>query len=375
MISRRFLSIAAVALVASGSTLPAQTWSTLIPAASFTAVTAQATAQPEDIAVDSTGRIFVADEVGGGERIVRFNADGTNGVLFATDANIIAAIELVNGTATQSDITIRDMAFDTDGDLIVVSDGADPELAALVSIAPGGAITVISCAVDANPSPVEGAGTVAVIGTTAYISINGAFIAIAGPDAIVSVGTNAAGPAAAVTTVSTEAQINTGFGIVTAGAASIGPMIAYSATQLLAIDSNSGGTSDNIALVNVTTGVATSLKTRTQIQTDLSIADDLGFTGVALAPSGDILLANSFGAAATDDSIITLAAVTFTATIKTEATLQTELAVGTDSTGAYGRMAYQASNTRILVAGQGTTAIRGIYALTVSSSVNDWMMY
>lgn len=356
----------------------AQTFSLLVPESAIQAITGQSDAQPEDIAVDATGRIFVADEQGNTERIIRFDSNGTNGVLVADEAAIIAAVELVNGTASYTATTIRDMGIAADGDLIVVADSGSPETGIVLSILPNSpfTITVLSCAVDAGASPVEGFGVMAMIGNTAYIALNDGFGAA--EDAIYTFDTNASGaPNIAPVNVVSEASLNTAFGVT--GAATnplnLGPITA-SGTNLYLADSNGSGTSDNIVVINTLTNTASSLRTKAQIQTDLGISDDLGYVGLAVV-GGNLYANNTFGAGSALDAMIRIPVAGGAATLIPFATINTQLLTEGDTS--FARMALDTTNNRIVIANQGDASAsggrEGIVSFTNFTAVSDWAMY
>src|SRR5687767_6999859 len=97
-------------------------WSVLIPESTITAVTGRADAAVEEMAVDASGRILIVDEdEGGNDRLLRFDSNGTNGIVVTTEASIKAAIELVNGTSTQGNFSINGLGVAADGDIIMTN--------------------------------------------------------------------------------------------------------------------------------------------------------------------------------------------------------------------------------------------------------------
>ncbi|HMZ52912.1 MAG TPA: hypothetical protein PK988_11665, partial [Candidatus Sumerlaeota bacterium] len=99
---KKFALLTLAGIMASAAPSFAETFSVLIANTAVTALSGNASPIVDDVAVDATGRIIFADRAtSSNENIVRFDSNGTNGVLVKTVADIITAVEAVNGTSTQ----------------------------------------------------------------------------------------------------------------------------------------------------------------------------------------------------------------------------------------------------------------------------------
>ncbi|NUP90223.1 MAG: hypothetical protein HUU25_10425 [Candidatus Sumerlaeia bacterium] len=351
-----------VILGALAAAAPAGVIQVAVPEASITALTGQIDAQPEDMAVDALGRLIVVDEQGGIERILRFDSDGSNGVFICDEADILSALNAVNGTLTQAAITINNIAVATDGDLVFTNgDGGGPDNLVTVSnqASPAGTITVVCTAVSASPSPIEGCVGSTVIGNTAYVCLNGAFGAA--QDSVVAVDTNAPGPQAPFTLIANQAALEAATTGESAGGINLGPIAASAMGDLIAADSNGAGTTDDIVLIDLPGGTVALLVDDTDTEGDLGTTD-IGYTGIAQDSAGAIWGANTFGTAAGDDGILKLVGASGGAAF-THLLPETQIAASVGATPATmgaARMAYDPSSSRVYWVDQGGSDREGV---------------
>ncbi len=346
---------------------PAGVITLVVPESSFTALTGQADSAPAEIATDGSGRILVVDQnQAGNDRLLRFDSDGTNGVLIQTEDNIVAAIELVNGTSVQDDFSINGVSVAADGDIILTNGdgGGQPDGVVAVANAPLGAITVLSTAVNGTPSPVEGINRSTVIGNTVYIAVNDGFTAP--QDAILSLDTNGAGaPAIAATVEVNEATLTGVFGV--ADTALVISAIEAGGSGLYIGDSGSASGSDSFAEVVLPGGATSILVSEADILADISDTDT-GFSSLTVDGAGSIWVTNNFGGPASDDGIIKLVspgggvaqAHLFPESQVVANVGGTEAGPGGGTDG----IIYDAAQSRILVTNSAAGATEGIIAIS-----------
>lgn len=380
---KKFALLTLAGIMASAAPSFAETFSVLIANTAVTALSGNASPIVDDVAVDATGRIIFADRAtSSNENIVRFDSNGTNGVLVKTVADIITAVEAVNGTSTQSAVTIRGIDVAADGDIIVLSDGSGAQTGLLLSIDPTTfAVTVLCCSKDASVSTVEGSGVLKVIGNTAYVGYEGSFGGPAG-DAVVAVDTNdtvnlpnipstiIAGPAAL------EAVVT---GLLGPGSLNLGPITSTPSGDLIVADSNGSGTTDDLILIDLPSGTPSLLVDNTDTIADFSSGSvtDIGYGGLAVVPSGTVYGADNFGSPNTDTGrgiakLESPGAGIATGTLLTNGQFKTD--TGGTTTPSLGRAVYDSTSSRVLFANSSGDR-QGIIAMSLGSGVSSWDLY
>lgn len=269
-------------------------------------------ASPGRLGMTADGKLLVVDF-----------SDRNNDELFSVDittnpptfrrivgeAELKAKIDAHNGAnPAPSVLTFQSVDVDSDGDIIVLTDGADPEKAFLFSINPETlAITLLS-GLDAPPglSSIEGNRSLAVSGTTAYITLNDRFLSVLG-DAIVKIDTHSPdGGTTAAEEFTSNAQLEAIIGVgndIDVNDIAVNPKTG----NLIAINSGRADSNDDILEIDINTGEPRLLVRATDIEADLGTAD-VGYSSVGADADGTIYLSNAFGPSGdpTDDGIIAI---------------------------------------------------------------------
>ena len=299
----------AVGLLAIGTALPlaAQPDITLIANEASLEVGAGAgNAEPEEMCLFGANSILCwNDEPDAGETLVEIDlTDGTT-TARVTQADLVAAMDAANGgDPAPTNITPQSVGIASDGDIIVTSDGGGGETGAVFSIDSGTfAVSVVSGATAASQASVEGINVGAtVVGNNVYYWTEDGF---GGTDDIYVVDTNdGAAPDAIGTVFCTEADILAVTGQ-SAGDPRISDMITNPDGDILAANSGSSSSNDDILRIFVTTGTPGSVEVylaATDVEADLGITD-VGYT-VIDQRNDSLILGNFFGTGAEDDAFI-----------------------------------------------------------------------
>jgi hypothetical protein len=216
-----------------------------------------------------------------------------------TDTQTLKAkVDQVNGSApAPSVMTVQALSVDSSGHVIILTDGPAPETAYLFRVNPATkAVTVLSGLDGPAPgrSSIEGNSSMAVFDTTAYITLNDAFGAVRG-DSIVQVETTSAdGGATAATELVSAAQLQTAMKAKAEVIALNDIAVRPAAGTLVAINSGSPDSSDDLIEIDPFTGRVTLLVAATDIEADIGTTD-VGFSAIEIGPNDVIVLANAFG--------------------------------------------------------------------------------
>jgi len=211
--------------------------------------------------------------------------------------------------ARPAGLTIRGLKVDDQGNIIIASDSGAPEIAFLFRVNPQTKEVALLSGLDRRtPSSIEGIAALAVIGTTAYLGLDGFFGAITG-DSIVAVSTTGPdGGQAAATVLVSEAALRS---VVPAGDIAIRDMEWLHGSEgainrLVAVNSATAGANDDILAIDLSTGGVFVFVAAADIEKDLNTSD-IGPSAMAVDPNGMIYLINKFGMGAADDGIIAVA--------------------------------------------------------------------
>jgi len=343
-------------------------------------------------AVGPTGTIYTVDAdataATTGQSIIRIVPGTPNTVgLMANQADMVAAIEAVNGTTAVTSFSPRGIGVAQNGSIIVggfTNVGNADTLLVLTDAAPA-TISVLHTSVNGADSGLDGIEALTVMGNTAYVatSENNGNATLA--DAIVAFNVTAAGPAAVGTTIVNKAALDAAYGVPNECAANA---LTNDGTDLYAIISSSTTAPDVVGKIT-TAGVATVHITKAAVQNALAALDplntDVGYGAIGVDGTGTIFLANNFGpgAAPHDDTIIAVSNISAgTGTVQTisKTNLGTILGltsgtpfVGNDS------FAFDATNNRMIFSegSQNPTGAEGIWAIdrSVSSAVEGWALF
>jgi hypothetical protein len=205
-------------------------------------------------------------------------------------------------------LTIRGLRVDSQGNIIIATDGGSGEVAFLFRLNPRAGELALLSGLDGTPSSIEGLTALAVAGTTAYVALERGFGAPSG-DSVVAVSTVGpdGGKAAATVLVSEAALMR----VVTSGDIAIRDIEGLRGSgsainQLVAVNSATAGANDDILAIDLSTGAVSVLVAATDIEADLGVTD-IGPSAMAIDPNGTIYLINKFGVGTADDGIIAVA--------------------------------------------------------------------
>jgi cyanophycinase len=269
-------------------------------------VTGKSAFSPAELAISSTGVHYVVDS-NGVDSILRIEqSNGLNITEIATENDIIAAINAVNGTDVVNSYSTLAMATSPSGDLVLVgfTNIADGDSMVLISGSMPTSIQVIHTSVDGSGSDLNGSTGLAIIGDIAYVARENDN----GPaDDLVTLNYTEPGPRVTVTTLVTQEQLSqilTGNG--SANDVALNSLTA-DGTRIIGIASEESTSTDAILSISPD-GTVFVLATRAAILGDLSVQDhpslDVGYGGVAVDQAGDVWLANRFGSGAFDESVL-----------------------------------------------------------------------
>jgi len=215
-------------------------------------------------------------------------------------ASLRAKVDELNGDEpAPSRMSVQALDLDSEGHLVILTDGEDPELAYLFHVDRRTKEIALVSGLDrpflpvAPISSIEGNRSMAVLGTTAYILLNDRFGAFSG-DSIVAIDVHAAtdGRGVAREVISTaqlEAVIGPGQDIDLNDIA-----VRPSRNTLVAINSGRTQATDDLLEIDPERRTVSLLVAATDIEADLGIPD-VGFSGMDIGPGDVIYLANTFG--------------------------------------------------------------------------------
>lgn len=384
---KRLMFVTMVAAMALWTIPAAAQWTQVIDEASIMALNGNVDPAAEDIAVDATGRIYVVDEApSANEHVLRFDANGTNGVKVTDEAAIIAAVNAVVGSSPAiTAFTINSISVAQDGDIILTNGDASGS-DCMVSVNPTTfAVTVICAGVNGTPSAIEGCTASCVIGNTAYACVNGTFGAA--EDAVLAVDTNSASApsATASVVVGQTALEGVATGLTAGGALNLGPIFGVGSLvgpggTLFVGDSSGSGLTDDIFAVSVPANTVSLYVDKADTLSDIAGSTDFGYGGLVASPNGALWGANQFGGGTGDNGVVKFTNVSggaATTTLFDEASIKTDLGEASGGAVYLGRGAYQASASRILFAYQGNSSStkEGVIGNVQTAAVADWSMY
>jgi hypothetical protein len=264
--------------------------------------TSPTSARPGRLGVTQDGKLLLSDfSDSANNEVFLFDEMATPPLAKLTDtATLKAKVDAANGAdPAPTAMTIQTLDVDSDGHLVILTDGADPEVAYLFHYdIQTKALTLVSgldrpFAPVSTASSIEGNRSMAVVGTIAYITLNDRFNAFNG-DTIVGIDVHApdTGKAVATELVSQsklEAVVGVGQDIDLNDIA-----VRPSKGTLVAINSGRAQSNDDILEIDPKTGTVSVLVAATDIEADLK-ATDVGYTAVDVGTNDVIYLANAFG--------------------------------------------------------------------------------
>ncbi|MDK2973579.1 MAG: hypothetical protein PWP23_3334 [Candidatus Sumerlaeota bacterium] len=377
------------ALAVAGLLVPAaqaQDWEYLLPESELTLAIDQTDYRSGELAIFANGDLAFVDTNPSGDEDTIWYVDLSGATpditpIAAAD-ELLEAIDLANGAvAAPTEINVQAMGVNTNGVLIVATDGASPETAAVFAIDPANsnAISVLSCDTGSG-SPVEGINGFAVVGDTACVLVESTFGAA--EDAVLTLDTSTLvnTGAAPVTTLIGQADLLTATGETDANNMSLSTAAALDANTLLVVNSGSAASNDNIISVDLTTGAGSLYVAATDIEADLG-ATDVGFVAITTG-DGKVFLSNGYGSGTSDDGIVVLSNVV---PPNAEATVELESDIAEQVTGATGGSLYLASDALVynpltgyvITPSDSNGSVEGLIQKSFggASSVGSWEQY
>lgn len=210
-------------------------------------------------------------------------------------------VDSLNGSdPAPAGMTVQALDVDSDGHLLILTDGPNTgalaEQAYLFRVDLRTKALALVSGLDGSPgaSSLEGSTAMAVLETTAYITLNDFFGSITG-DSIVAIDVHAPdGGKTPATLLTSASQLMAAVGG-PSDVIALNDIAVRSATQtLVVLNSGSRDATDDILEVIPTTGQVSVLVAATDIEADLEIPD-VGFSGIDVGPRDLIYLANAFG--------------------------------------------------------------------------------
>jgi hypothetical protein len=254
----------------------------------------------EMLATDASGRLYFSNATdtndSDGFAIVRVTSPGPTPTLevLAGATEIINAVDAANGgNPAPSLLSLRGMGVDSSNRVILAFDPTGSSDSWLVRITPGSPSTVDVIGGGATPNLVDGVNAMAVVGTTAYLSRNGAYAGAGNSpeDSVATFSTDGvANPSQAGTLLVNEVTL-TGAGAfnVTSADLVLNSICPYSGGDVLLLDSGASGSSDSVGR-STSGGSLTILKAGTAMESDLAYTD-VGFACLtANTTSGNVYL-------------------------------------------------------------------------------------
>jgi hypothetical protein len=374
---------AAIAALSPAVTL-ANTWTLAVSEAATTAVAGGTNTNLNALGGNGNGLFVAGNSDGTNRKILAFSTASSTVTVIATDVELVAAITAMNGTAADpaaSAVRFQGLGFNSNGKIIAFLDGSGmaSTLLAIEPTAPH-TISVLSTAVDAAVSPVEGGNGFTMRGNIAYMLVDSTFSAT--EDKIVS--------------VDTSTLVNTGLAPVTVSVGEVALLAAsgdsatnnslndikfISNTQAIVLNSGATASNDNLILVDVLAGTASIYVNATDIEADTGGVNDVGYSGLAVDHLGKVYLANMFGVSnvGADDGVIFLSGITppnATATVDTEAKIVGDLGGTNFFIGADGMFFDSSNGNRVYAVSDGAGNSGLIYYNAgPNASVKDWSLY
>jgi len=330
------------------------------------------------LSVGATGVIYVVDPDAGaptGQSIIRIVPGVPTVGLMANQADMVAAIEAVNGTTAVTSFSPRGIGVAQNGNIIVAgfTNVANAETLLSLTDATPATITVLHTSVNGSTSDLDGMEALTVLGNAAYIGTNENNGNATLADAIVAFDVTAAGPSVPGTIITNKAALEAAFGV---AGESWANHLTNNGTDLFAIISGSAAAPDVVGRIT-TAGVASVHLTKSAVLNALIALDagttDVGYSSLTVDANGTIYLSNSAGNAASlyDDSIVSVGNISGgTGIVRgiAKATLATALGITAGSFPLIGidSLAHDAINSRILFADgrEAPATNEGIWAFT-----------
>lgn len=262
-------------------------------------------AAPGRLGVTADGKLLLSDF-----------SDTANNEIFIVDVSVSPPVfTKVTDTATLKQkvdnengpdpaptaMTPQTLDVDRDGHVIILTDGADPELAYLFHVDQTATPPVVTLVAGldrpflpvSSVSSIEGNRSMAVIGHTAYITLNDRFNAFNG-DSIVKIDVHSPdGGKTAATELVSQSQLEAVVGVgqdIDLNDIAVRPAKG----TLVVINSGRRESNDDLLEIDPQTGAVSVLVAATDIEADLGTTD-VGYSGIDIGPNDIIYLANAFG--------------------------------------------------------------------------------
>lgn len=356
------------------------------------AVTGETNFFPSGIAADASGRIYLMDTgpalAATDDRLLRITVGPPLTIeIVATAADFFAAVDAANGTSTATAFNGRQIAIDSNGDVIVLgftSGFGDGDALLRVTTNPlPGTVSVIYTPTDANVSAINGGGGLTVLGGNAYVvtdRTNGT------ANEVIRVALT--GPPSPTVIVSETDLVN----FYTAQSETFTPAqvgltdLHHDGVDLIGATSQSPSGPQDIIRIT-TSGVISRIVSNAQlvakIQTMEGNANALtvGFNALTVDGEGNVWASNRFGTAASafDDTVLVIQGSGASADISwspTKTQLQAQMGIGAIPFIQNDCMTYDPVSNRVFVAERGAVADRGLFAAEPPpSSVADWNLF
>lgn len=257
---------------------------------------------PFRLAATANNRVFFSDH-GDRENIGIFEAYSITPreIMKITDtATLRAQVDALNGAEPAPLVmSVQALDLDEDGHLIILTDGASPEQAYLFRVDRQTREVALVSGLDrpfggAAVSSIEGNRSLAVVGTTAYITLNDRFGSPTG-DSVVALDVHSASDGKGrATEVISASQLESVTGQAQSDIELNDIAVRPLRGTLVAINSGRSSSSDDILEIAPVEKSVSLLVAATDIEADLGIPD-VGFSGIDVGPEDVIYLANAFG--------------------------------------------------------------------------------
>jgi hypothetical protein len=379
------------ALGSAGYAQPAN-FTRILSNADVIAVTGETNFFPSGIAADASGRIYLMDTgpalAATDDRLLRITVGPPLTIeIVATAADFFAAVDAANGTSTATAFNGRQIAIDSNGDVIVLgftSGFGDGDALLRVTTNPlPGTVSVIYTPTDANVSAINGGGGLTVLGGNAYVVTdrsNGT------ANEVIRVALT--GPPSPTVIVSETDLVN----FYTAQSETFTPAqvgltdLHHDGVDLIGATSQSPSGPQDIIRIT-TSGVISRIVSNAQLVGKIQTlegntnATTVGFNALTVDGAGNVWASNRFGTAASafDDTVLVIQGSGASADISwspTKTQLQAQMGIGAIPFIANDCMTYDPASNRVFVAERGAVADRGLFAAEPPpSSVADWNLF
>jgi hypothetical protein len=327
------------------------------------------------LAVSPSGTIYSID-IEGTDSILRTIGGTTTTMALETD--LFNALDAVNGTSPVTTVSARQIAVAADGSVIVLAFavGANQDVVFSLTDAAPATITVVYGVTDGNTSLIDGSGSIAMIGNTAYIgtdTTNGT------TNSVWSLDTNAAFPAT-VTEVITQAELAALDGAVAAADLALNALTS-NGTFIYGTMSATTPAPDHIVRIDPTSGGSATILVNGPSILAAATAFDVsntavGYGSIAVDAAGRLWLPNRFGTGNLDEGMIVISNPGLgsqTISFSTGASLIAGVGSGaTSNILANDGIIWDASGSRLLmhVVADGTG--EGVASVTSNANVENW---